>query len=213
MLRFALPGAGPQPGTASRLIDRACCAADVKATTEHDVFFAQGFVTAQDRLWHMDQDRQRALGRWSEWVGPSGLAQDKLIRSMGLAQAAKADWSVSRADTRAMVDAHTAGINFFLTTTSALPVEYKVIGHSPQPWESWHSYAAYKMRNILMGHLDMKLWRARVVMKLGVEKASQLFEGYPNGMLVTTPSGAVHSEPNPRPFDELAAVWQQLNPL
>ena len=69
------------------------------------------------------------------------------------------------------------------------------------------------MRNILMGHLDMKLWRARVVMKLGVEKAAQLFEGYPNGMLVTTPSGAVHTTPNPRPFDELAEVWAQLNPL
>ena len=95
--------------------------------------------------------------------GKSTWVCEKATRhSMGLAQAAKADWSVSRADTRAMVDAHTAGINFFLTTTSALPVEYKVIGHSPQPWESWHSYAAYKMRNILMGHLDMKLWRARV---------------------------------------------------
>ena len=44
-------------------------------------------------------------------------------------------------------------------------------------------------------------------LKLGVERASQLFEGYPNGMLVTTPSGAKHMEPNPRPFDELAAVW------
>ena len=50
-------------------------------------------------------------------------------------------------------------------------------------------------------------------MKLGVERASQLFEGYPNGMLVTTPSGATHTEPNPRPYDELAAVWAQLNPL
>ena len=47
----------------------------------------------------------------------------------------------------------------------------------------------------------------------GVERASQLFEGYPSGMLVTTPSGATHTEPNPRPYDELAAVWAQLNPL
>ena len=73
-----------------------------------------------------------------------------------------------------MVDAHTSGINFFLNTTTTLPVEYKILGVAPQPWESWHSYVAYKMRNILMGHLDMKLWRARVVMKLGVEKAFEL---------------------------------------
>ena len=177
------------------------------------MFFAQGFATAQDRLFHMTQDRQRALGRWSEWVGASGLSQDTLIRTLGLEHAAKADYAVSRADTRAMVDAHTDGINFFLATTTALPVEFKILGTTPEPWEPWHSFAAYKMRNILMGHLDMKLWRARVVMKLGAERASQLFEGYPNGMLVTTPSGATHTEPNPRPYDELAAVWAQLNPL
>ena len=161
----------------------------------------------------MTQDRQRALGRWSEWVGASGLSQDTLIRTLGLEHAAKADYAISRADTKAMVDAHTDGINFFLATTTALPVEFKILGTTPEPWEPWHSFAAYKMRNILMGHLDMKLWRARVVMKLGVERASQLFEGYPNGMLVTTPSGATHTEPNPRPYDELAAVWAQLNPL
>ena len=161
----------------------------------------------------MTQDRQRALGRWSEWVGASGVSQDTLIRTLGLEHAAKADYAISRADTRAMVDAHTDGINFFLATTTALPVEFKILGTTPEPWEPWHSFAAYKMRNILMGHLDMKLWRARVVMKLGVERASQLFEGYPNGMLVTTPSGATHTEPNPRPYDELAAVWAQLNPL
>ena len=37
----------------------------ITAESEHDVFFAQGFVTAQDRLWHMDYDRRRALGRWA----------------------------------------------------------------------------------------------------------------------------------------------------
>ena len=97
------------------------------------MFFAQGFVTAQDvrftshflhqprtlftvaracilpakahraqirlvhqRLWHMDQDRQRGLGRFAEWVGTSGVAQDKLIRTLGLEHAAKADYAVSR---------------------------------------------------------------------------------------------------------------------
>ena len=52
----------------------------IKASTSHDAFFAQGFVTAQDRLFHMDYDRMRALGRWSEWVGESALSQDILMR-------------------------------------------------------------------------------------------------------------------------------------
>ena len=60
----------------------------IKARTSHDAFFAQGFVTAQDRLFHMDYDRMRALGRWSEWVGESALAQDTLMRKLGLGRAA-----------------------------------------------------------------------------------------------------------------------------
>ena len=48
------------------------------------------------RLWHMDQDRQRGLGRFAEWVGASAVAQDKLIRTLGLEHAAKADFAISR---------------------------------------------------------------------------------------------------------------------
>ena len=48
----------------------------IKAENEHDLFFAQGFATAQDRLWHMDFDRHQALGRWSEFAGPSGIARE-----------------------------------------------------------------------------------------------------------------------------------------
>src|SRR4051794_4086470 len=56
----------------------------VRATSTHDAFFAQGFVTAQDRLWHMEYDRRRAMGRWAEFVGPSGVDQDRLMRKFGL---------------------------------------------------------------------------------------------------------------------------------
>ena len=132
----------------------------IKATTEHDAFFTQGFVTAQDRLFHMDADRMRALGRWAEWAGPAVLPVDRLMRTLGLEAAARADWEVSRPDTRAMVQVHTDGVNFFLATTVALPVEYVVVGAVPAAWEPWQAYAVYKQRNILMGHLDMKLWRA-----------------------------------------------------
>ncbi len=55
----------------------------IRAASEHDAFFAQGFVTAQDRLWHMDYDRHRALGRWSELAGESGLLGDRLSFAFG----------------------------------------------------------------------------------------------------------------------------------
>ena len=56
----------------------------IRAENERDLFFAQGFVTAQDRLWHMDFDWRRALGRWAEWAGPAGVAQDRLLRAAGM---------------------------------------------------------------------------------------------------------------------------------
>ena len=56
----------------------------IQAESEADLFFAQGFVTAQDRLWHMDLDRHQALGRWSEWAGSAGLARDRLLRAAGM---------------------------------------------------------------------------------------------------------------------------------
>ena len=67
----------------------------VRAGSEYDAFFGQGFATAQDRLWHMDYDRMRVLGRWSEWAGPSGIEQDRLWRRLRIERAARADYEAS----------------------------------------------------------------------------------------------------------------------
>eukprot|EP01047_Picozoa_sp_COSAG01_P011651 COSAG01_NODE_512_length_16051_cov_33.887161_2_plen_294_part_00 len=188
----------------------------IKARSAHDAFFAQGFVTAQDRLFHMDYDRMRALGRWSEWVGESALSQDTLMRKLGLERAARADHNRTAPAAQAMVRAHTLGINFYLSTLTeaTLPVEYALAGQGmPDGWEDWHTYALYKMRNLLMGHLDMKIWRARVVMELGPQRAAALFLGYPEGALVTTPPNATSAGLTAPPLDALATVYEELNPL
>ncbi len=163
----------------------------------------------------MDYDRMRALGRWSEWVGESALSQDILMRKLGLMRAAKADLNVSAPAAQAMVSAHTAGINFYLSTVSeaTLPVEYALAERGmPDRWEDFHTFALYKMRNLLMGHLDMKVWRARVVMELGPEAAAKLFLGYPEGALVTTPPNATSGLTAP-PLHALATVYEELNRL
>ena len=102
----------------------------IKAESEADLFFAQGFATAQDRLWHMDFDRHQALGRWSEWAGPAGLDRDRLLRAAGMGRTAKLDYETSSLQARAMLDAYAAGVNAFLATTTALPVEYQLLGQS-----------------------------------------------------------------------------------
>jgi penicillin amidase len=183
----------------------------IRAENEHDVFLAQGFVSAQDRLWHMDYDRHRALGRWAELAGVAGLSEDRLMRTFGLERAAKADYEASSAEAQAMLEAYTAGVNAFISTTRSLPIEYTLLETAPEPWESWHCLAVYKVRNMLMGTYEMKLWRARLALGLGPKKAAALFQGYPQGSLITIPPGEVYQGPPLDCLDELASAAAQLN--
>ena len=183
----------------------------LRAASEHDAFFAQGFVTAQDRLWHMDYDRHRALGRWAEFVGPGALPEDRLMRRFRVARAARMDLEVISSAARDMLTAYSDGVNAFLASAHALPVEYTLLQATPEPWEPWHCLAVYKVRNMLMGTFEMKLWRLRLALGLGAERAAALFEGYPQGSLVTVPPGETYAAPPLSCLDELAAAAAACN--
>ena len=178
----------------------------IRAQTKQDAFFAQGFVTAQDRLWHMDYDRHRALGRWSEFVGKSAIAEDRLMRTFDLERAAKADLAVSSEAARAMLDAYSAGVNAFMQTTESLPVEYQLLDATTESWQPWHCLAVYKVRNMLMGTFEIKLWRARLARVLGAERAASLFPGYPAHGLVSVPPGEAYGDNALDSLDVLAAA-------
>ena len=135
----------------------------VRTRTTEDAFFAQGFVTAQDRLWHMEFDRKRGAGRWAEMMGEPAVEQDKLMRRFRLEDSARADYQASSPETRAMFDAYASGVNAFIESDSPLPVEYQIIGLEPEPWQPWHGLVAYKVRHILMGVFESKVWPRSVV--------------------------------------------------
>lgn len=177
----------------------------IQAESEADLFFAQGFATAQDRLWHMDFDRHQALGRWAELAGPSGLARDRLLRAAGMGRTAQLDYQASSPAARAMLDAYTAGVNAFIETTGALPIEYALLDQRPAPWESWHCLTVYKMRNSLLGTFEPKLWRTCLAQAIGPENLARLIKGYPQGHLLTVPPGAEYSGD---PLDGLAELAQ-----
>jgi penicillin amidase len=166
----------------------------IKAGSTHDVFFAQGFVHAQDRLWHMEYDRRRALGRWAEYVGPSGVEQDALMRRARLGESAEADYAALNDETRAMLDAYAAGINAFLSITSVLPIELRILGATPERWEPWHSCAVFKVRHALMGSFGNKLWRLRVLKTLGPEWIARLRAGSGDESPLVVPPGATYTD-------------------
>ena len=184
----------------------------VQASSLHDAFFAQGFVTAQDRLWHMDWDRRRALGRWAEIAGPAGVEQDKLMRRFRLGASAKADFEVVSLDTRAMLESYAGGVNAFIQTASELPIEYRVIGSGPEPWEPWHSMAVFKVRHILMGSFERKLWNARMVRRLGYQKAQEAIPESRPGELLIVPPGAEYSGPTDKSLPDFleGSEWPGL---
>jgi penicillin amidase len=167
---------------------------NVRASNLRDAFFAQGFVTAQDRLWQMEYDRRRGAGRWAEVVGETAAEQDVLMRRFRLADSAIIDYEYTKGETRRMFDDYAQGVNAFIGSTDPLPVEYSIAGIDPEPWEPWHGLLVYKVRHVLMGVFESKIWRAQVVKKLGPEKAAMLFPGYQPGHLVILPPGEVSGE-------------------
>ena len=175
----------------------------IRARSEADLFFAQGFATAQDRLWHMDFDRHQALGRWSEFAGSSGVERDRLLRASGMGRTAKLDYEASGLEARAMVDGYAAGVNAFVDTTESLPIEYALLDQSPERWQSWHCLAVYKIRNTLLGTFEPKLLRTQLIQRIGTEGLARIIRGYPAGHLITVPPGTEYAG---LPLDGLAEL-------
>lgn len=144
--------------------------AHVEALSAEAVFAAQGWVAADDRIWQMEWDRRRALGRWAEVVGMAGAREDAFFRRLGLAGLAQRDYAALRPDTQAMCEAYAGGVNRWLAAHGgSLPAEFEHHPAPPEPWEPWHCVAVYKLRHIFMGTLTRKLWRGRILAQTGPE--------------------------------------------
>jgi penicillin G amidase len=161
----------------------------MRAHSVHDAFFAQGLVHAQDRLWHMDYDRHRAYGRWAEYAGAAVLAQDLLLRRLRLEASAHADYAALNRKARAVLDAYAAGVNALLQTAARLPIEYRLLDVAPEPWQPWDACAVFKVRHVFTGGVwQAKLWRARLLRRLGPELTAKLYARDPPGqpLIVTS---------------------------
>lgn len=161
----------------------------VYANSENDAFFGQGFATAQDRLWHMEADRKRAYGEWSELIGTSGLDQDRLFRSFRIKDLALSSLKTTSTEALAMLKSYTAGINSFIDSSSKLPIEFSIIESEPEQWNIYDCIAVYAVRHIMMGVFEGKVWRARLFQELGYDRACSLIKGYQSGHSIILPPG------------------------
>lgn len=112
--------------------------AHVFAQNAHDLYFAQGYLTARDRLWQMEFQTHAAAGRLAEIVGPRALEHDRYRRRIGMIYAAENALKAMQEDeaSRIVVEAYTAGVNAWIQNLSAkdLPLEYKIFDYQPEPW-------------------------------------------------------------------------------
>lgn len=177
----------------------------VRAQSAHDAFFGQGFATAQDRLWHMDHDRRWAYGSWAVYVGEAALEQDLMMRRLQVLASVESDYEAVNGETRAMLDAYTAGVNAYIDSAETLPIEYGLVDVEPEPWRPWDSIGVFKARHILMGAFQKKLWMARLVSVLGPEEAARVLPGRQRGHLLTIPPGAEYDGPENDPLPHLSA--------
>ena len=157
----------------------------------HDLVFAQGFIHAQDRLWQMEINRRTATGRLSEVFGEIALDTDRLARTFGFHRLAAADWEAADEELRGLLEAYSAGVNVSLDQTGGrMPVEFTLLRHWPEPWTaldslSWTRVMLWNLSHAWAGELV----RARLIEKLGPERAADLEIRYPERNPITLPSG------------------------
>jgi penicillin amidase len=164
----------------------------IYAENEHDLFFAQGYVHAQDRLWQMEFNRRTARGTLSQVLGEATLGIDRFMRTLGLREAAERDYAAMDDSTRALVEAYAQGVNAFVEAhRKRLPLEFTILGVDPEPWTPVDSLSWGKVMALsLSGDYSSELLRARVIAELGTEAAQRLMPPYPDGAPVIVPPEA-----------------------
>lgn len=145
----------------------------IYARSPEDLFFAQGYVIAQDRLWQMEIWRRTAEGRLAEVLGPAALPRDRqarLLRYRGPAD--DRELTTYHPDARRIMTAYVAGVNAFIAETARtgrLPVEFVLTGIRPEPW----TVETLLLRQITFGDATSELQLARSVAQLGAAEANR----------------------------------------
>ena len=176
--------------------------ANIYASTPADLFAAQGWVHASERMWQMEVWRHIGAGRLSELFGESQLDTDKFIRMLGWRQAAQRDLNALPADARKILDAYSAGVNAWLDGHQDLPLPFVITGllgaggglsgYKPEPWTALDTMTWQKVQAWSLGsNWDSELFRLIAKGKgLTDAQLADLFPAYGNEKPTVVPASA-----------------------
>lgn len=201
----------------------------ITAESSHDLFFAQGFVHAQDRFWEMDFRRHVTSGRLSELFGESQVGTDTFLRTLGWHDIAQREVDALPERVRAYYEAYADGVNAYLSEHRGadLSLEYAVLalqnsGYEPEPWTPADSVAWLKaMAWDLRTNIEEETARALLARQLDPALLAELYPAYPfdehpvivdrdwaagSGAAASAEAAPAEAAPNPAEASETATT-------
>jgi penicillin amidase len=155
----------------------------IEAEHLQDLYVAQGYVTAQDRLFQMDLSRRKASGQLSEVIGEATIETDKFFRTLGLRRAAELSFDSYSEEAKEMLASYAKGVNTYIQESieeNKLPIEFTLIGYEPRKWDVIDSLAIGKyMAYDLGGHWEGQAFRYYLAQNFSEKEALDLFPTYP----------------------------------
>ncbi|MET9058293.1 penicillin acylase family protein [Streptomyces antibioticus] len=159
----------------------------IYASSDEDLFMAQGFVQAQDRFYEMDVRRHLTSGRLSEMFGADQIDNDEFLRTLGWERVAKEEYDKKLSpSTKKYLQAYAKGVNAYLAGKDAeeISLEYAALGfvndYKPAEWTpvdsvSWLKAMAWDLRGNMQDEID----RALMTSRLGPQQIEDLYPAYP----------------------------------
>lgn len=159
----------------------------IYASSDEDLFMAQGFVQAQDRFYEMDVRRHMTSGRLSEMFGEGQVKNDEFLRTLGWDRVAKKEYDTKlSASTKKYLQSYAKGVNAYLKGKSGkdISLEYAALGftndYEPTAWTPVDSVAWLKaMAWDLRGNMQEEIDRSLMTSRLGPKQIADLYPDYP----------------------------------
>ena len=153
------------------------------AENDHDLYLAQGYVTARDRLWQMDIQTRSASGRLAEIVGPKALDLDRYHRRMGMVYGAENTLRgfMKNPATRVMVEAYTEGVNNYVheLRPKDYPLEFKLLDYAPEEWKPINCAFLLKLMSETLTTGSSQYALTNDLEQFGSKTVNELFPDYP----------------------------------
>ena len=186
----------------------------IYAASTHDLFFAQGYIHAQDRFWQMDFSRHIGSARLSEMFGDAQINRDIFLRTLGWARVAQQELDAMDPSDQAILQAYADGVNAYLADHqgTALSLEYAILkllspAYQPEPWTPIHTLTWGKVMSWSLGssRMESEIAHAVLLSTLTPAQVDELFPPYPTDQPLVLPDFSLAGQPTPAGEAGLAA--------